>query len=1354
MGALVPLATWVAGSCLAFALLRRSQTVAPPWLVAASLGPAAGFGLLSIAYLLWRLAGLGNAGFQVAGWPAIAVLAGASVVVARRRPGRREATRLEPPATAALVLFCAGLALAVIALILYTRQQPYGSFDAWAIWNSRARLLYRGADLREIFSLLHRPHPDYPLLLPGSLAAQSALAGGESPWIHQVTGALFAFSTSLAVVAGVLQLGAARCWAFLAGGLLLCTPKFLYWGASQCADVPLAYALLLATIFLAALLSAERSPPLPAFVVGFLVGLPAWTKNEGMILSALLLVLFLVMATVAARRGNRRPARRSVLAGALVPWLALALFRWLWAPRSDLQHFAGDLLSRLLQPQRWGHVALAFGREFVSVAGFRLWGTVWIVAAVALAVGLARGRPADGALWLGRWILAAAWCAWFGVFVGTPLDLDWHLRTALDRLLLQLLPLTLTVGFAALQGLGGSATEREPGAPRRAAAAALTILLAACLLVACGHPARGPGALRLIEDPPTEMLDTLALLRENQVVAWEPTLATDPRSGWVVDSGEVTATADGLTLVPGDNGRATVVREVSIDAATVDVLRLVRPQVAGGSVTLYWASVGERFTKERQIRVLLEGRREGFESDNDVVLVPRGHPEWRGVISSLRLDYGNPRARLMRLRTLRASHRAIDPRALAAAAAQPWRVELDHERRSAFVASQERDLTWAVPELSDQQLSFGFGIEASSAGTTTFRVVADRGAASDEIFVARVGAGADPADRWRDVVLPAADTRGATTLHFAVEYPAAEAERTSLAYWSHPELRRSAGGARRPDILLVSLDTLRPDHLSLYGYPRPTSPELDLWARSAVVFEKTVTAAPWTLPAHLSLLTGLDAVHHGVNHRGRAPQDLTLLAESLRRAGYETQAITGGGFLDPQYGLDQGFDRYRYWPEHTAEEELVTAIAAAERWLAEPSPRPLFLFFHTYETHYPYRARSPFFERFAAGHAKPNERDLGYVNMPTDEEDGWLLAKEWRSPAEDGSAAPLDAEQQRLLVALYDSGIAFADSQIGRLLARWGERPRADASIVAVTSDHGEALGEKGVAGHAYLEDFNALVPLVVRFPGGRPAGRVATQVRLIDLAPTLLEVAGLAPPANIDGASLLELARVGKGEPRPGWTYSSFANRGLALRLADRWKYIFNNTAWKPLQGREALYDLRRDPREENPLPTDPERLAALRRRAQAHLAQTASAIRIRVDNPSPNRVTGRLVGAVLEPSRLKSPGLPQGGLTRLSPSGVDVLADGGESFELVLESPAPGSLTIVLESGFRARVDLTTLEDPWRVVRRGDRWALGDRVDAAEPVATLVVEWMAGGGTATEDPAHEDAELRRQLEALGYVE
>jgi arylsulfatase A-like enzyme len=295
-------------------------------------------------------------------------------------------------------------------------------------------------------------------------------------------------------------------------------------------------------------------------------------------------------------------------------------------------------------------------------------------------------------------------------------------------------------------------------------------------------------------------------------------------------------------------------------------------------------------------------------------------------------------------------------------------------------------------------------------------------------------------------------------------------------------------------IVLVSIDTLRADHLGCYGAAFAHTPRLDALAAGGVRFANAISPAPLTLPSHTTLLTGLDPPEHGVRHNGvfRLTDDVPTLAEHLREAGFATAAFVAAYVLDRQFGLDRGFDRYddrtsqpRYgrgmltFPERPANE----VVDAALEWLAS-APGRFFLWVHLYDPH-----------------------------------------AEYRPPAGFASAFPARP---------YDGEIAFADFQVGRLLAALDQRFPDGRTLVVVTADHGESLGEHGEATHSHLVyDATQHVPLIVQGPGLPRGGVVEDVVALRDVAPTVLDLLGVPPLPGATGRSLAEAVRGGALEPR-----------------------------------------------------------------------------------------------------------------------------------------------------------------------------------------------------------------------------
>ncbi|MBP7147481.1 MAG: sulfatase-like hydrolase/transferase [Acidobacteria bacterium] len=349
-----------------------------------------------------------------------------------------------------------------------------------------------------------------------------------------------------------------------------------------------------------------------------------------------------------------------------------------------------------------------------------------------------------------------------------------------------------------------------------------------------------------------------------------------------------------------------------------------------------------------------------------------------------------------------------------------------------------------------------------------------------------------------------------------------------------------AASVARRSVLLVSLDTTRADRLGCYGYAHGATPTIDRWAAAGVVFDDAATPAPVTLPAHASLMTGLLPNRHGARDNGlyRVPDDVTTLAETLAAAGYDTAAVVGAGVLDRQYGLAQGFARYDddvqggglTIPERRAGTVTDAALATAAQLRA-----PFFLFVHYFDPHAAYQPPPPFSETF---------RDRP-----------------------------------------YDGEIAYVDQELGRLRAGLDRRGLLEGTIVALVADHGESLGEHGEPAHGvFLYQPTVRIPWILVAPGLPAGARRGSLARLVDVAPTLLELAGVAAPAGIDGRSLAAIAQ----GTAPDAT-------GPALPLETELGY--NSYGFAPLRGlfdgrakwigapRDELYDVAADPGEQRNL-------------------------------------------------------------------------------------------------------------------------------------------------------------------------
>jgi choline-sulfatase len=395
-----------------------------------------------------------------------------------------------------------------------------------------------------------------------------------------------------------------------------------------------------------------------------------------------------------------------------------------------------------------------------------------------------------------------------------------------------------------------------------------------------------------------------------------------------------------------------------------------------------------------------------------------------------------------------------------------------------------------------------------------------------------------------------------------------------------------AVGPPRPNILILSVDTLRSDHVSTYGYERKTTPRLDALARLGVVFERAYSHSPKTAPSHMSLMTSLLPEAHGVRQLSH-PDSRALasgvptLAELLRQAGYRTAAITAGGNVSGELGFDRGMHSFQV----VHDVELLMRSAGVQLQAmqgVETEHEPLFLFLHTYEVHDPYMPKVPFREMWSdpsyAG------RIPASLEAPTAQSGDALFEQShryfWDRVDRD------DARDVQRLRDLYDGSIRHVDNEFAKLLGWLRAKEMLAETLIVVLSDHGEEFGDHGGFLHTRLYREQLHVPLVIVFPAadrGRTAGsRISTPVRLIDVAPTLLDYLQVGAPEHMQGRSLLPLIE-GREDPADRPILSSYAREGRIAIQQGEWKLVVEGGS--PARGGgelRELYDLATDPAEQ----------------------------------------------------------------------------------------------------------------------------------------------------------------------------
>lgn len=409
-----------------------------------------------------------------------------------------------------------------------------------------------------------------------------------------------------------------------------------------------------------------------------------------------------------------------------------------------------------------------------------------------------------------------------------------------------------------------------------------------------------------------------------------------------------------------------------------------------------------------------------------------------------------------------------------------------------------------------------------------------------------------------------------------------------------------APAAAAPNLVVIDVCSLRADHVGAYGYTRDTTPAIDKLAASGVVFENALAQGSWCLPNYATLFTGRPPEAHGLytNEPRPLPPGMPTLAETLKKSGYDTAAFSGGVYLLPEWGLTRGFDHYvnsfSTAGVGRAQAPVASYLDDVESWLggrskksknAKAAQKPFFLYLAVDDLHSPLELKGP--ERYDPGYegVALDTRTMGvpFARAYSGEAAGWParlepLVREFKS----------DPKHLKHMVARYDSAVREMDDGIGRLLEDLKKRGLGEDTVIMLTADHGESLGEHGLLGHTQgLYEPTLRVPLIVLKPG-RPdlAGkRIKALVERGDIMPTLLDWAG-APPLDLPGRSIDPLL----ADPKAPWRTYAFAssrrnlsgNDGRDLRVDER---VVRDGRWKLMwtydKGGYELYDLVDDPGE-----------------------------------------------------------------------------------------------------------------------------------------------------------------------------
>ena len=376
-----------------------------------------------------------------------------------------------------------------------------------------------------------------------------------------------------------------------------------------------------------------------------------------------------------------------------------------------------------------------------------------------------------------------------------------------------------------------------------------------------------------------------------------------------------------------------------------------------------------------------------------------------------------------------------------------------------------------------------------------------------------------------------------------------------------------AAGPSAPDIILITIDTLRADRLGSYGYSRDTSPFIDSIATTGVRFDNAYSPSSWTVPSMVSLMTSAYPDVHGVVHgvvdsgavqyQETIPEVLEVFPQTLKAAGYATFGVTANKHLEPSFGFERGFDQYQC----VGFSRAAAVLSTLTQWQESlASARPYFLWIHLFDPHAPYLKQEPQFSRYWGD--RPNRALL--VGLSPARRYGRM-------------EVPLDEEGAAFVSTLYDSEIRHTDDQLKKIL---DIIPRSKDAALILTSDHGEELGDHQGYGHGRnLFNETIRVPMILRLPERRLAGSVVkTNVSLIDVAPTLARLAGGKTAEGWEGRDLRSIAEEPPATPRLVY---SFLSRGRELRgiIGSPYKFIYNLRRPK----RSQFLDLSANPQEQS---------------------------------------------------------------------------------------------------------------------------------------------------------------------------
>ena len=370
----------------------------------------------------------------------------------------------------------------------------------------------------------------------------------------------------------------------------------------------------------------------------------------------------------------------------------------------------------------------------------------------------------------------------------------------------------------------------------------------------------------------------------------------------------------------------------------------------------------------------------------------------------------------------------------------------------------------------------------------------------------------------------------------------------------------------KPNLVLISIDTLRADHLSCYGYNRPTSPTLDKIASEGLLFEDASATSPWTLPSHGTLLTGFYPGQIGLNNKlSKLPSEIETLATVLSRHFFVTGAIVNSIYLSQKYGLSKGFDYFHYIPEsYTTTGVAPIIINQSIQWMQKHINQQFFLFLHFYDVHSDYRSLPQYEKDFVS----PYHGVVDGTNKQL------LLVRE--------GEIVLNKVDTTHLSDLYDAGIRQLDDQLKKLFDFLRQEVLLKKTFIIITSDHGEEFLEHGKILHSQTHYQEAVhIPLIIHGPGIPRSRKMKEVVSLVDVMPTVLSLLGIPRPSSLAGLDLCPLWQKDNSKALDRFIFIEADKKNVRddiKRVVRKGTYKLH---YNLLTKESEFYDLTNDPKE-----------------------------------------------------------------------------------------------------------------------------------------------------------------------------